>query len=104
MPYYLEGPPGNPFTRLLAGLVGVLALAGAVFFGLFLFAAAIAVGLVAWAVIWLRVWWIRRRLGSAGPAGRSDQTFRAGADSGRAPDDSVIDGEFEVVSRDERED
>ena len=99
MPGYLSGPPVNPIARLLAGLAGVLVLVGAVFFGLFVIVAAIAFGLVAWAVIWLRLWWIGRRLRSSGapapnPFGQAER--RNGGD-----DRSVIDADYEVVSRDE---
>lgn len=99
MPIYLSGPPANPFSRLLAGLVGVLALVGAVFFGLFMFALAIGLGLVAWAALWLRMWWLRRRMPST--AGRSGEgpgpsSQRAGEDEGK-----VIDADYEVVSRDQ---
>ena len=38
MQYYIAPPPMNPLTRLLAGLVAVLALVGAFFFGLFVLA------------------------------------------------------------------
>lgn len=99
MPYYLNGPPANPLVRLLTGLVGVLVLIGAVFFGLFVFAAAIAFGLVAWAVIWLRMWWIRRRLGASG--GTAKDPFGRPPDRADADDRSVIDADYEVVSREE---
>lgn len=102
MPHYLNGPPPGPIARLLAGIVGLLALAGAVFFGLFLFAAAIGVGLVAWAVIWLRLWWIRRRLGAAGRT--PGDAFRPDAGRGPASGRDAIDAEYEVVSRTERDD
>ena len=101
MPVYLSGPAGNPFTRLLAGVVGVLALAGAAFFGLFLFAAVIAVGLVAWAVIGLRLWWLQRRLRSAGA--RAENRFAEAAEHTGREDRSVIDADYEVVSRDQDE-
>ena len=40
MQYYISGPPMNPLARILAGLVGVLALVGAFFFGIFIFIGA----------------------------------------------------------------
>ena len=101
MPYYVSGPPASPFARLLAGLVGVLALVGAVFFGLFLFAAALAVGLVAWAVIWLRLWWLRRRLQASGAPGESP--FGRPAEPTQEGDRPAIDADYEVVSRDQDE-
>lgn len=104
MTLYVSGPPGNPLTRLLAGLVGVLALVGAVFFGLFVFAAAIGIGLVGWAVLSLRMWWIRRKLRAAGV--RPQDPFGPAAGPGAGPDGrrDAIDAEYEVVSRESRED
>jgi hypothetical protein len=101
MTTYLGGPPANPFTRLLAAVVGVLALVGAVFFGLFIFAAAIGVGLVLWLVFRVRLWWLGRRLQAAGA--RPGEPFGRPADGSRPGDDSVIDADYEVVSREQKD-
>ena len=71
-----------PSARLLAGILAVLALAAAFFFGLLVLAFAVGVGLVAWLLLWVRSWWNRRKQ----PA--SDQI------SGE-----IIDAEYTVVSR-----
>jgi len=94
----------NPLSRLLAGLVAVLALVGALFFGIFILALVVGVGLIAWVALWLRMWWIRRKL----PRGGRDQdhTVRAGpgaADASAKREGEVIDAEYEVVSRDEHD-
>lgn len=96
MPYYIAPPPMNPLARLLAALVGVLALVGAFFFGVFIFAIAIALGLIAWLAFTLRVWWLRRKLGAGQrvPGGQ-------GADEPGEKKGDVIDAEYEVISRDE---
>jgi len=99
MPVYLTGPSANPLARLLAALLGVLALVGAVFFGVFVFVAAIAVGLVVWAFVAARLWWLRRRLGSAGV--QAENPFARGAERSDADDPTVIDADYEVVSRDQ---
>lgn len=104
MAVYLSGPPGNPLTRLLAGLVGVLALIGAVFFGLFVFAAAIGIGLVAWAVLSLRMAWIRRKLRATGARPQDPFGPAAGRDDGGGAGRDAIDAEYEVVSRETRDD
>ena len=94
MQYTIGPPPGNPLTRLIAGLFGLLALIGAFFFGFVLLAVALAVGLVAFVVIQLRFWWLRRNSAFAGQ--------RPGESKPREDSDgTVIDAEYEVVSRKE---
>jgi len=90
MQYYITPPPMNPLARLLAGILAVLALVGAFFFGIFILALAVGLGLVAWLFLWVRMWWIRRKQPVAGvqPAERSG---------------NVIDAEYTVVSRRDEE-
>ena len=100
--YYLGPPPMNPLSRLFAAIVAALALAGAFFFGIFVLAFAVGAGLVAWLVIWARMWWIRRKLerggfgvGPAPGARHADREARSGGE--------VIDGEYEVVEKEEHD-
>ena len=58
----------NPLSRLLTAVVGAIALVGAFFFGFFVLIAAVALGLIAWLVIWLRIWWFKRKLAASGVA------------------------------------
>jgi hypothetical protein len=90
----------NPVSRILAGLLGLLAVVGAFFFGLIVLAFALGLGILAWLLVTLRMWWLRRRWqsegGSVGPAGaaRPDRPDR--------PDrrhDEVIEADYEVISR-----
>ena len=90
MQYYIAPPPMNPLARLLAGILAVLALVGAFFFGLFVLLFAVGLGLVAWLFLWIRMWWLRRNLPAEPP--RSDDH------SG-----DVIDAEYTVVSRRDEE-
>lgn len=99
MPYYIAPPPMNPLTRLLTALVGVLALVGAFFFGIFIFAIAIALGLIAWLAFTVRVWWLRRKMGP-GQAAPGGPAQRQKTGQSQAGDDDAIDAEYEVVSRD----
>lgn len=94
MPYQIGPPPMNPLMRLLTALFGLLALIGAFFFGFILLAVALAVGLVAFAVIQLRLWWLRRKFEASGrmPPEEVDQA---------SDDGTVIDAEYKVVSRKE---
>lgn len=90
MRYYISPPPANPLARLLAGVLAVLALAGAFFFGVVVLAFAVGLGLVAWLFLWIRMWWLRRNLPveTPGPEERSGD---------------VIDAEYTVVSRRDEE-
>jgi hypothetical protein len=89
--YRLPPPPLNPLARVLAGLLAALALAGAFFFGLVVLALAVGLGLLAWLVLTLRVWWLRRQgRDRAGGGGRPGADARKG---------KVIEADYEVVSR-----
>lgn len=85
--YTYSNAPRRPPTGLLgriAGLiVSVLALAGAAFFGFFIFLFVLGVIIVAGSFIALRVWWFKRQFRSAMNQKRS----------GSAPRD-YIDVEF----------
>jgi hypothetical protein len=76
----------NPLSRLLAGILAVIALAGAFFFGALVLAFAVGVGLVAWLVLRVRMWWIRQK------PERSEE--KKG---------EIIDAEYTVVSRRDEE-
>ena len=101
MVHYISGPPMNPLTRLLAAVIGLLALVGAFFFGVFIFVGALVLGVLAWVVIRLRFWWLSRKLGKAGnepPGGFGGQgPGSASSENG----DDVIEAEYEVISRKE---
>ena len=90
MQYQIAPPPMNPLARLLAGVLAVLALVGAFFFGLFILVFAVGLGLIAWLALWIRMWWLGRNRPADTP--RSDD--RSG---------DVIDAEYTVVSRRDEE-
>ena len=46
MRYYLAPPPMNPLARILAGVLAIVALVGAFFFGLVILALAIGLGVI----------------------------------------------------------
>lgn len=96
MTYRLTPPPMNPLSRLLAGILAVLMLVGAFFFGLFVLVVAVALGLAVWFALTLRLWWVRRRMDREGGAG-SKVRREDGDDSGR--EGEVIDADYRVVSR-----
>ena len=64
------------------------------FFGFVLLAVALAVGLVAFLVIQLRFWWLRRKFGV-------DANAPPRPPSQPGEDSNLIDAEYEVVSREE---
>ena len=100
MQYYISPPPINPLSRLLAGLLAVLALVGAFFFGVFVLIVAIGLGLIGWLVLWFRMWWMRQKLGRGAEPKESGAT--PGRQSGSGPGDrqgEIIDAEYTVVSK-----
>ncbi len=104
MQYQIGPPPMNPLSRLLAAIVGALVIVGAFMFGFFILIAAVAFGLIAWLVIWVRVWWIKRKLGATGDSAPRDFGRPSGANREGSGSGDVIDAEYEVVSRTDRPD
>ncbi len=87
----------NPMTRIVAGLLGLLALVGAFFFGLVVLAVAIGLGVLAWLFLTLRMWWLRRRWQSQVEPGTATGSARPGTVNRGESD--VIEADYEVVSR-----
>lgn len=100
MPYYISPPPQNPLLRLVTAIIAVFALAGAFMIGIAAFLVIAGVGLVAGLVIWLRVAWIKRKLGKNGVnlEGTRVSDRARGTSSGQ-----VIDAEYTVISEEEGE-
>jgi hypothetical protein len=99
--YYLAPPPLNPLTRILAGLLAVLALVGAFFFGVIVLVLALGLGALAWLVLVLRMWWLRRQWQRQGGSGEYRPSGPPGSVDRRRTD--AIDADYEVVSRHEDE-
>ena len=89
MQYHLNPPPQGPLARLVASVIAVFVLVGAVMLGMVAFLIIAGVALVAGIVIWLRVAWIKRRLKKQGVNLRDDE---ARDNSGH-----VIDAEYTIV-------
>ena len=91
MPYYISPPPQNPLTRIIAAVIAVVTLVGALMLGMVALLVVAGVGLIAGLALWLRVAWIKRRLQKSGVDFNADpQTQRQSGD--------VIDAEYTVVS------
>jgi len=100
MPYYISPPPMNPLSRILAAILAVLALVGAFFFGIFVLAFAAGIGLVAWLIFSVRLWWLRKKGVVPGTrrGAAHGQTQRPDPGSTQSSED-IIDVEYTVVSR-----
>lgn len=95
MPYYINPPPVNPLTRIIAAIVAAFALAGAFIIGTAALLVIAAIGAVAGLALWLRVAWIKRQLRKRGV------DFGAQARTQAQPGDT-IDAEYTVISVEER--
>lgn len=109
MPIYISPPPQNPISRFIAGIIALLAVAGAIMIGFAAFLVVAGLGLLAGIVIWIRVALIKRKLRkngftatgfNSGPVnqpgnqpGQQSERQREQAHQGQ-----VIDAEYEVVS------
>jgi len=89
----------NPLSRVLAGLLGALALVGAFFFGLVVLAVAVGLGVLAWLVVTLRMWWLRRHWQDQ--VIESPRTATGRPDAASRHRDEVIEADYEVISRHE---
>ena len=96
MPYYISPPPQNPFSRLITGIIAVLAIAGAFMIGMVALLVVVGVGLLAGIVIWIRVALIKRKLKKHGfniNVGQQAASQQHGTHQGQ-----IIDAEYTVVS------
>jgi hypothetical protein len=98
VPLYLPPPAGNPLVRLLAALVAAFMLGLAFFFGLIVLAVVAGLILLAWLLLTVRVWWLRRR-GSLPPDFQAEPAEHKTSGPGQ-----VLEGDYEVVSRNDDED
>jgi hypothetical protein len=99
MTQYISPPPMNPLSRLLAGILAVLALAAAFFFGFVVLLIFVGAGLIGWLALWVRARWLGRRSGGAG----HPKAPLGGADPRATRRGDVIEGEYTVVAGDEDE-
>jgi len=97
MVYYISPPPQSPLARIVAAIIAVFALVGAVILGTAAFLVVLGIGLVAGLALWLRVAWIRHRLKKSGV------DFGASTEK-PAESGEVIDAEYTVISVKDRHD
>lgn len=96
MPNYISPPPQNPISRFIAGIVAVLAVAGAFMIGMVAFLVVAGIGLLAGITLWLRVAWIRRKLRKNGF--NTNPVKEGEAAQSQSHQGQVIDAEYTVVS------
>ena len=101
MTSYISPPPMNPLSRLIAGVLAVLALAAAFFFGFIVLMVVVGAGLIGWLALWIRARWLGHGSAGAGHSGRP----MGGADDRAGRQGDVIEGEYTIVSdeKDERD-
>lgn len=87
----------NPLANALVIIVGVVVIALSLVVGVVAFVALLAAAIVMAAVIWIRVWWLNRKLGGG-------QKIHVNQARKTATGAEVIEGEFRVVSHDRERD
>ncbi len=88
-------PAGNPIANVLVIIAGALVIGASIVLGFFAFIALSGVVLVAAAIIGVRVWWLKRKI----QAGQTTENNRKRP----PPPPGVIEGEYQVVSKDHDE-
>lgn len=96
MSYYINPPPQNPLTRLIAAIIAVFVLVGTFIIGAAAVLVIAGVGLIAGLALWARVAWVKHKLRKSGV------NLNAGPMPQRESGD-VIDAEYTVVSVQENE-
>ena len=88
---YVKGPfPGNnPIANALVIVAGVVVIGLALVLGFFAFLALSALVLVSAAVVGIRVWWLKRKLGGKSGSARPQPNETT----------QVIEGEYRVVRK-----
>lgn len=84
----------GPFARLLASLLLVAAGVFALFFGAFIIAVLIGIGIILFFILYLRAWWLRRKIGLNVPPNHLRSRHEGGV---------TIEGEYTVENEDNDE-
>ena len=81
--------PGNPVANVITIILGSLALVAAFAFGLVLLAGFVIAAALFVSFISVRLWWLKRKLTGQGATERPPQPG----------DTSVVEAEYEIISR-----
>lgn len=85
-------PAGNPIANALVIVVGALVIGASIILGFFAFVLLASVLIVLSAIVGLRVWWFNRKL---------DKSAARQGGKKPAPGESIIEGEYRIVRRQE---
>jgi|SRR5882672_69344 len=100
---YSFGTSGNPLVQALWMVVGAALLVGALVMGAVVLTVLLALGVVAGAVLAIRVWWLRRKLRRGGAFDAAGPHATDG-DAADRPAPQLIEAEYTVVAeRDARD-
>jgi len=72
---YTFKTPTNPFLQVLYFVVGGVVLIGAVLMGAVILAIALGLAVVLGLIVYVRVWWLRRKFERAGRTGREGEVL-----------------------------
>jgi amino acid transporter len=89
--------PGNPLANALVIVVGVLVIAVSFVLGVVALVALLAAAVVMAAVIGVRVWWLKRKIGTR----QKNHVNQTGKTTTNA---EIIEGEFRVVTHEKDRD
>jgi len=96
---YTIKSPTNPFLQVVYFLVGGVLLIGMALMGVVILAVGLGLAVVIGAIVYVRVWWFRRKLARSG--GQSG----AGPARSQSFETDVLEVEYKIVDeRDERDD
>ena len=93
---YILTPPTNPILQVLYFVAGGVVLIGAVLMGAVILSVALGLALIVGIVVYIRVWWLRRKL-----ARRQEARDRRAPGAGNA---EFLEVEYTVVSEDDDRD
>ena len=83
-------PAGHPVANAIVIIVGTLVIAASIVVGFFAFVIVFAALMVLAAVIGIRLWWLRRKMGSGAE-------YSSGGNADSVAHRQTIEGEYRVV-------
>jgi protein-S-isoprenylcysteine O-methyltransferase Ste14 len=87
-------PAGNPIANVFVIIVGALVISASVVLGFFAFVIVGSIVLIMASIIGLRVWWFKRKMRGQAPRGSEGRNASTGG---------VIEGEYQVVADDHKD-